>query len=655
MRPLPTAALLLLLAPSVAVAADPPLRRVVLSTAGVAYLEREATVRGDATLELAVRRDQLDDVLKSLVVLDGAGTVAGVTLPGETSARDALAGLPFGPDALEGPGALLAALRGAEVRLPGPRTVVGRILSVERDERGRHRVTVATPAGLDGFVLEEAPGLAFADPGLGERIDRALARLSQDGDGQVRRLAVSLRGGGSRTVRLGYLVEAPVWKASWRLTLGPDGRGRLQGWAVVENMTGADWRGVDLALVSGDPVALRQALATPLHVDRPDVPVDAGGRLAPRPDAGPTGPVVAMAAPAPALAPTASFRAEGRMRPAGTLADEPPPPAALPAAVAEAAVAQVVFRPAGPIEVPAGRAALLPLLDREVSAERVALWQRDVDARHPLAAIRLRPGGTETLPPGLVTVYASGTGGLSHAGDARMAAVPAGETRMLAVALDRELTVDRQETPGRAVSLAAVSGGVLRLTVTDRRETVYTVRSASGEARSIVLEHPRQSGWTPVVDGGAEAAGDVWRIARPVPAGGTVAVRVTDERPRTETIDVGRLDADRLRAVATGGGLPAPLAAALAGVADLQGAVAAREAAIAALAEEAGRIAADQARIRENLAAVPADGDLARRYVASLGAQEDRMDAIRADETRLRAALAEARGRLAAAVRDLRA
>ncbi|MFN8926934.1 MAG: hypothetical protein ACK5WM_15420, partial [Rhodospirillales bacterium] len=330
MRPLPTAALLLLLAPSVAVAADPPLRRVVLSTAGVAYLEREATVRGDATLELAVRRDQLDDVLKSLVVLDGAGTVAGVTLPGETSARDALAGLPFGPDALEGPGALLAALRGAEVRLPGPRTVVGRILSVERDERGRHRVTVATPAGLDGFVLEEAPGLAFADPGLGERIDRALARLSQDGDGQVRRLAVSLRGGGSRTVRLGYLVEAPVWKASWRLTLGPDGRGRLQGWAVVENMTGADWRGVDLALVSGDPVALRQALATPLHVDRPDVPVDAGGRLAPRPDAGPTGPVVAWAAPAPAPAPTASFRAEGRMRPAVTLADEPPPPAALP-------------------------------------------------------------------------------------------------------------------------------------------------------------------------------------------------------------------------------------------------------------------------------------------------------------------------------------
>lgn len=653
MRALPTAAILLLLAPTLAAAADPPLRRVVLSTGGVAWLEREATVVGNGTLELTVRRDQLDDVLKSLVVLDRAGSVAGVAFTGETAAEDALAGLPFGPAALEGPAALLSALKGAEVRLPGPRTVVGRILSVERDERGRHRVTVATAAGLDGFVLEDAPGVAFADPTLAERIDRALARLSRDGGGQVRRLDVAVRGTGTRPVRLGYLVAAPVWKPTWRLTLGADGKGRLQGWAVVENTTGSDWRGVELSLVSGDPVALRQALATPVHVDRPEIPVETGGRPVPAPDGGPSAPVAAMAAPAaPAPMPQ---RAEARMRMAAPPADEPLPPVALPSATTEAAVAQVLFRPSVPVEVPAGGSALVPLVDREVAAERVALFRRDVDARHPLAAVRLTPGGTETLPPGLVTVYAPGAAGLAHAGDARMGAVPTGETRMLAIALDREIAVDRQETPGRAVTLATVSGGVLRLTVTDRRETVYTVRSAAAEARTIVLEHPRVAGWTPTVEGGAEAAGEVWRIARPLPAGGTVTVRVADERPRVETIDVGRLDAERLRAVATGGGLPPALATALTGVADLQAAVAARETEFAALAEETGRIAGDQARIRENLAAVPADGDLARRYVASLAAQEDRLDAIRAEEGRLRGALAEARARLATAIRELRA
>ena len=42
---------------------------------------------------------------------------------------------------------------------------------------------------------------------------------------------------------------------------GKDGvKARLQGWAVVENLTGGDWKDVDLTLVSGNPVALRQPL-----------------------------------------------------------------------------------------------------------------------------------------------------------------------------------------------------------------------------------------------------------------------------------------------------------------------------------------------------------------------------------------------------------
>jgi hypothetical protein len=660
MRALPTATILLLLASGAAVAADPPLRRVVLSTGGIAYLEREATVQGTATLDLTVRRDQLDDVLKSLVVLDAGGMAAGVLLPGETSVRDATAGLPFGPEALDGPAALLTALRGADVRLPGPRPLAGRILSVERDERGRHRVTIATPTGLDGFLLEDTPGLAFADPSLGDRIDRALARLSQDGDGQVRRLAISVRGSGSRIVRLGYLVEAPVWKASYRLTLGAEGRGRLQGWAVVENMTGADWRGVDLALVSGDPVALRQALATPVHVDRPEVPVETGGRLLPRPDLGPSGPVALSAfpraAPMPPPTPAAmtGSRLQTQARSVSPGADEPPTPAALDAAAMEAVGAQIVFRPAGPVDVPAGRAALLPLLDREIPAERVALYQRDADARHPLAAVRITPDGTATLPPGIVTVYAPTTVGLAHAGDARMPVVPAGATRMLAIALDREVTVDRQEIPGRTVTLATASAGVLRLTVTDRRETAYAIRNAGAQPRRLIVEHPRNGGWTLSVDGGAEAAGTVWRIARDVPAGATVALRVLDERPRIETVDVGRLDADSLRATVSGGGLPTGLREALARIADLQDELAARDGDVAGLVEEAGRIAADQTRIRENLGVVPTDGDLARRYLAALQAQEDRLDALRGDEARLRTALGEARNRLAVAIRELR-
>src|SRR5437867_12986957 len=51
-----------------ATAAELALKRVVLSSGGVGYFEYEAAVDGNATLALEVPLDQVDDVLKSLVV-----------------------------------------------------------------------------------------------------------------------------------------------------------------------------------------------------------------------------------------------------------------------------------------------------------------------------------------------------------------------------------------------------------------------------------------------------------------------------------------------------------------------------------------------------------------------------------------------------------
>src|SRR5438309_358794 len=63
-------------------AADLSLQRVMLSSGGVGYFEHEATVDGNATLNLDVPIDQVDDILKSLVVYDDSGTAGEITLPG---------------------------------------------------------------------------------------------------------------------------------------------------------------------------------------------------------------------------------------------------------------------------------------------------------------------------------------------------------------------------------------------------------------------------------------------------------------------------------------------------------------------------------------------------------------------------------------------
>ena len=61
-------------------------------------------------------------------------------------------------------------------------------------------------------------------------------------------------GEGKRKVQVGYVVEAPIWKTSYRLVLSDTEAPFLQGWALVENTTDEDWQGVRLSLISGRPI-----------------------------------------------------------------------------------------------------------------------------------------------------------------------------------------------------------------------------------------------------------------------------------------------------------------------------------------------------------------------------------------------------------------
>src|SRR5215210_870170 len=106
-------------------AADLMLKRVVLSTGGVGYFEYEAAVDGDATLSLDVPLDQVDDVLKSLVVYDAGGTAGPITLPGREPLTQSFVDLPFDRAALNSATALLNALQGAEIRITAPKALSG--------------------------------------------------------------------------------------------------------------------------------------------------------------------------------------------------------------------------------------------------------------------------------------------------------------------------------------------------------------------------------------------------------------------------------------------------------------------------------------------------------------------------------------------------
>lgn len=641
----------LLVFPTFAFAQDLALKRVMLSSGGLGYFEYEANVDGDATLKLTVSLGQVDDVLKSLVVYDDKGGVGGLSLPGREPLAQAFKDLPFDENSLGSPAELLQALKGAQVTVGGSRSISGRIVSVEEDSvaladnKGmvkRTRVTLYTDRGLQQFILEDAENLQFADAGLRDKVGQALVAIQGNRAKDARIIDLTMRGQGRRTVRVAYIVEAPVWKASYRLTLGADpavARSGLQGWAVVENLSGRDWKDVDLTLVSGRPVAFHQALYNAYYVTRPEVPVEIAGRLMPGIDRGGVTADQQRAKSSPPMpAPAPSRAQQERFGASPQIAMAPPPPPAAPMAAAadqfEAsdAATQVIFRFPRAVSVENGRTLSIPIVDRQVPAARLALYQAETAARNPLAAIRLTNDGDSGLPPGIITLYERDKGGyVSYVGDARLSAFPVGETRLLAYALDEKILIERDVAQTDRVASGAIANGALRLSRVVRQTTVYRVRGPVKEPRQLVVVQRRLPGWTLTKPEAkdVELSEGNYRIPFRLPGGDqTQTFEVVQEQTQQQEIRLVESAAEQIRVYAQAREFDAKTRDALSRVLQLQQAATDAQRKVQQVDAERQTIAQEQARLRDNLARVPANSDLQRRYLATLDKQETDLEAL---------------------------
>jgi hypothetical protein len=647
---------------------DLALKRVMLSSGGLGYFEYEAPVEGDATLRLTVSLDQVDDVLKSLVVYDDKGGIGGLSLPGKEPLRQTFKDMPFDQAALESPANLLGALKGAQISVGGPRAISGRIVSVEEETQTvndgkttikRTRVALFTDTGLQQFILEDAENLQFADPVLRDKIGQALLAIQSNRAKDARTLELSARGQGRRTVRVAYIVAVPVWKASYRLTLPADigaPKAALQGWATIENLSGQDWKGVELTLVSGRPIAFHQALYEAYYVTRPEVPVEVAGRLNPYIDRGGVAvaetrrappPPPAGPAPAPAMKQRdAAFEAAPVAQAAGAEQVE-----------ATDAATQVTFKFPNPVNVANGRTLSIPVIDREAPAQRLALFQSDSTARNPMAAVRLTNDGDTGLPPGILTIYERDKAGLvSYVGDARLSAFPIGEKRLLAYALDEKITIEREGAQTERLATGTIAGGVLRYSRVIRQTSTYRVRGPARESRQLIVLQRRLPGWTLTKPDakGIELSEGAYRIPFQLPGGDVTQVaEVAQEQIQHQELRLFNTGSDQIRVFAQATEFDAKTREALTRILQLQQTVGEAERKLAQIDTERQQIVQEQARLRDNLARVPANSDLQRRYLATLDKQETDLEALGKRRAEAEKAVEAARDALRAYVSQL--
>jgi hypothetical protein len=262
-----------------------PITQVILFNSGVGYFQREGEIEESTRVDLSFQATDVNDLLKSLVLQDlGGGQISSISYDSHDPIEKTLKS--FSLDLTTNPtfGQILNQARGEKIEVtllgtsPQPATLTGTIVGMESQPQSAgkelieaHLLNLLCAEGMRSIPLSQVQRVRFLNPVLDCEFKRALDVLASAHDTQKKTVSVGFSGKGRRPVRVGYVVENPIWKTSYRLVLDPTGKCLLQGWAVVENTSDDDWNNVRMILVSGRPISYQMNLYQPLYIPRPTV------------------------------------------------------------------------------------------------------------------------------------------------------------------------------------------------------------------------------------------------------------------------------------------------------------------------------------------------------------------------------------------------
>lgn len=655
MRKTVLAAGLLLAVVSIGLAkVDIPLKQVVLFTSGVGYFERAGSVSDSASAELTFTADRINDVIKSLVLIDeSGGTISAVTYDSRDPVERSLES--FRVNLGDNPGlpALLNRMRGVQVRVGGGGKLrEGRITGVETktvpapDGQGmlgvglRDVLTLMGAEGLYSVDLETVQGIEVMDPEITRDMQKALEVLAASHVSGRKGVRLGFAGKGQRQVRVGYMMEMPLWRTSYRLVI-KDTTLFLQGWAHVENTTDEDWNQVKLSLVSGRPLSFVQNLYDPLYIQRPVVEEDTGGGIVPP---------AYESAVQPKKAYGAAWRAKGEGYAGEAVMmdslEQEMAPAAAPAPMQLGRGAGVVNQAAGreagelfeyairdAVTLPRQQSAMIPIVNEDIKGEPLSIFNESVNARNPLNGVEIDNTSKQHLMHGPVTVFEGGI----YAGDGRLADTRPGEKKLLSYAVDLacEVKKERDAEPEEIVSMKIVHGALfLERKYVDI--TKYTVNNKRGKKRQVMIEHPARHGWDVIEPQVApEKTMDVFRFRLWADPEKSLEFIVKERRIGQQTVGLANLDDRTIGIYLNQRVISRPVRDALEKLAGLQRELAKVRVQREAIEKRIQAIAADQGRIRQNMQTVTRGSENYTRWENKLSQQEDELEQITGQLDRL--------------------
>jgi hypothetical protein len=677
-------------------AARLPVTRVILYKNGVGYFEHAGHVRGSQDVNVDFTTAQLNDVLKSLTVLDlGKGRITGVSYNSNAPLAKRLGSLhlPVGENPTTAQ--FLDALRGARLEVKsGSESATGRLLSIDEREipiKGDQKITVDQISIVSDSgevrIFDMTPGTSVrvAEKEVNEEVGKYLGLVASTRDQDLRRMTISTAGDGERDLLVSYISEVPVWKSTYRIVIPNDGKPLLQGWAIVDNTVGEDWRNVELALVAGAPQSFVQELSQPYYTRRPVVPLPENAMLSPQTheatmeenenarvagDAtvvnGVPGVVGGVAgASHDRLESFAKLQQPQRITAGGAGAGygsgsgggigggvshgtgierfRMGADSAVAADSLESATTTAQTHDLGDlfeyklkdrVTIRKNQSALVPILQSRIDAEKVSVWNPSESS--VLRALWVNNTSDLTLDGGSFNVLE----GEAFAGEGLMDPIKPGEKRILSYAADLGVLVDaKQKAENQHVTKVIIAHGTMTQMTQERQENTYTIRNRDAAARTVVIEHPARAGWKLTDDQTpAESSASFHRFRLSVEPKKTTTLTVKEYRPILNSYQLTNVTDDQIKYFLVQKMIDIETERVLRKVILQKNDIAQLDATIAGRKTQVSGISDDQQRVRENMKALKGSAEekaLLERYVKELNEQEDRMQSLRHEITDL--------------------
>jgi hypothetical protein len=653
-----------------------PVQRVLLFSSGVGYFQREGDVEGTTRVDLSFPVQDINDLLKSLVLLDrNGGQVSAVSYDSPDPVNKTLQSFAVNLTGNPTFAQVLDQTRGERVEVvlqPGNGnpvgTLNGTVMGIERQRQAGGKdapvevelLNLWCADGMRGVRLADVQRLRFLNPVIEGEVKRALHVLASSRDSQKKVISLTFTGEGKRHVQVSYVVENPMWKTSYRLVLGKDGKALLQGWAVVENATDEDWTNVRLALISGRPISFQMDLYEPLYVPRPVVEPELFASLRP-PTYG--GPIAGTPPNSPAVTGVGSGLGVAERENAAEDASSPvrrgaiprplpgaPPPmpamgigglggggtnqgwGGLPSLGVTAQETELghsfQYAIEKPVSLPRHKSALLPIVQKEIKTTPVSIYSVLAHAKFPLLGLKFHNTTGLNLMQGPITVFE----GDRYGGDSRILDLQPNEERLLSFAIDLDMEVEPvAKEPSFHPVAVTIKKGVLSTAVKRRETLVYNVKSRSRHDRTLLIEHAYRSDFQLVnKDKPAERTREVYRFEVKVPAGKTATQEVVEEKEEVKPVPLTNADEAALRVLLNSPGHSPRVKAALEEAVQRKAKLSAAQRDLAQQEKQLAAINADQTRLRANLKEMPATAAAYKRYLDKFDSQETEIEKLQA-------------------------